>query len=274
MAGGKGGGSKNIPAEITEIGQQFSLTSKAIQDICYASRMAAKVDNAAVQDGYNLYHHVIIVSVGGHWSIIQQGMNTASKNARRYHWISDQMVNFVREPHASVIGTKGDTLNLTAYESRTVQETSVDLVNDGPHHLIHDWSLLALPSSQTTLDGRQCVRNPHLKMPRTINWKVLQSIYDIQPKNFEEVLAVRGVGPTTIRALAYIAELLYGAQSSWKDPTKFSFAVGGKDGVPYPVDRHAMDKATEIIKTGILEARLGNHHRLEAIQRLKNLVPS
>jgi hypothetical protein len=231
------------------------------------------VDNAAVQDGYHLYHHAVFVSEQGDWSVIQQGMNTTLKYARRYHWISNQMTDFVCEPHTSVVGSKSTTLNLIAHESSTVRDTSVDLVNDGPRHLRHDMALLALPAEQTTLDGGRIEKSSHLSMPRTINWQVLQRIYDIQPNNYEELLAIRGVGPATIRALAYVAELVYGAQTSWKDPIKFSFAVGGKDGVPYPVNRKAMDKATEIIKQGILEARLGKSHRLQAIQRLQNLVP-
>jgi hypothetical protein len=274
IAGGKGAQTNNTLSDIANIGGQFNLHGKDIDKICYASRMAAKVDNAAVQDGYSLYHHVVIISEQGDWSVIQQGMNPVSRYARRYHWIEDQALDFVCEPHASVMGRKGETMNLTARESKTARDISVDLANDGPRHLLHDWALLTLPPTQTTLDGQKRTKPPHLNMPRTMNWNRLQHIYDIHPKDYRELLSINGVGPATIRALAYIAELMYGAKTSWHDPIKFSFALGGKDGVPYPVDRKAMDEATNIIRQGIDEARLGKADRLRAIRRLKAIVPA
>jgi len=274
MAGGKGVKSKDTLNEIVAIGNQLSLSSNSIEKMQYTSRMAAKVDNAAVQDGYNLYHHVIIITEGGKWSVIQQGMNTGTGYARRYHWIADHVNDFVCEPHSGVMGKKGGTMNLVARGSKKARDTSVDMINDGLRHLQHDWAQLTIPSNQTTLDGCQSKTPPHLNMPRTVNWDVLERVYNIQPRNYEQLLSIRGVGPATVRALAYIAQLVYGASISWKDPAKFSFAVGGKDGVPYPVDRSAMDEATNIIKQGIHEAHVGTKDRLQAIHRLKELIPA
>jgi len=274
MAGGKGARSRDTQEELFTLGSRFNLRSDVIQDVQYASRMAAKVDNAAVQDGYDLYHHVAVVTEDGDWAVIQQGMNTDAGYARRYHWLSDGLQDFVCEPHLSVVGKRGPTLNLTARESGAARRVAVDVVNDGPRHLLRDWARLTIPPTQTTLEGERGRGQPHLHMPRIINWNLLQGIYNFQPRTYEELLSFPGVGPATVRALAYISELLHGAPSSWKDPTKFSFAVGGKDGVPYPVNRRAMDEATELIKQGIQEARVGQRDRLRAIKRLKRLVPA
>lgn len=273
VAGGKGSRSTHTQEEICTIGSRFNLHTRTIEELQYASRMAAKVDTAAVQDGYDLYHHVTLITEDGDWAVIQQGMNTHTRYARRYHWLSDELQDYVCEPHASVLGKRGRTLNLTAGESEAARKVAVDVVNDGPRHLLRDWARLTIPPTQTTLDGERGRGQPHLHLPRTINWNLLQGIYNFQPRTYEELLAFRGVGPATIRALAYISELLYGAPPSWKDPTRFSFAVGGKDGVPYPVNRRAMDEATQLLQQGIQEARVGQHDKLRAIKRLKTLVP-
>ena len=245
----------------------------------YSSRLAAKVDNTAIQDGYNLYHHVFIFSENCKWAVIQQGMNYENNYARRYHWFSEHFENIVCEPHNAIVGDycQENVLDMTAKQSVSTQKISVDLINDNPQHLKRDWAKLMIQENQQTLDS--CI-NPksnkiqlsYLNMPRSINWQKMKEIYDIHPKNYEELLAIRGVGPKTVRALALISDLIYGEKPSWEDPVKFSFTVGGKDGVPYPVDRKAMDESIDFIKNSIESAKIGDKDKIHSIRRLRNFI--
>jgi len=279
IAGGKGKTSRKTPEQIEEIGEIFNFSTSKINELKYSSRMAAKVDNTAVQDGHNLYHHVFLLSESGLWGVIQQGMNSETSYARRYHWFSDDFDSFLRDPHNSIIGNRhqDDVLNMSSKFSGKCQKTCVDLVNDNPYHLRSDWSELIKPRFQSTLDdwinpNRLKISIPSLDMPRSINWNKIKEIYDFQPKNYEELLSMRGVGPRTVRALALISDLIYGDKPSWQDPVKYSFTVGGKDGVPFPVDRTAMDESTELIRSGVQQAKIGEKDKLHAIRRLHNFV--
>ena len=236
--------------------------------------MAAKVDNTAIQDGHNLYHHNFFISEDGYWGVIQQGLNNETNYARIYHWFSNQVESFICEPHDGIIGKKSEikVLDMVSKTSSSCQKICIDLVCDHPNHLINDWMQLTKGQNQTTLDnwnrsnnGRNVIEN--LDMPRSINWNKMKEIYDFQPKNYEELLGMKGVGPRTVRALALISDLIYGEKPSWQDPVKYSFTVGGKDGVPYPVDRKAMDESTEIIKSGINQAKVDNKTRFHALRR-------
>lgn len=167
---------------------------------------------------------------------------------------------------------------MTAKKSKSTQDVSVDLVNDNPLHLRRDWATLTRHANQRTLDNWSypgIEKHPlqHLEMPRTMNWQRMKDIYDVHPANYEELLSLRGVGQNTVRALAFISELIYGEKPSWEDPVRFSFAVGGKDGVPYPVNRKAMDESTEMIRQGIEQAKIGEKDRLGALQRLRDFLP-
>lgn len=277
VVGGKGKVSRQTPAEIEELDYMFTFSTNTIEKLKYASKICAKVDNSLIQDNYQLYHHVMIVTEEGKWSIIQQGLQIDKKYARRYHWLSEHVENFVCEPHNAIVGVdrQEKVLDMTAKQSISTQKMSVDLVNDGPRHLKRDWAELARPENQRTLDSwmyhEQKSRHlPHLDMPKTINWDKMKELYDFQPKNYEELLAIKGVGPNTVRALAFISDLIYGEKPSWSDPVKFSFTVGGKDGVPFPVDRKAMDESTDIIRSGIEHAKIGEMDKIHAIRRLHN----
>ncbi len=282
VTGGKGNTSRKTPNEIEKIGENFSLSTSKIENLQYSSKMAAKVDNTAVQDGHNLYHHVFIFSEGGKWAVIQQGMNSATKYARRYHWLSDNVDNFILEPHDAILGEQYQkkVLDMTAKKSIDAQKTSLDIVKDSSVHLRNDWAELMRSSHQRTLD-EWLGKNTKIKelsidflgMPRTINWNTMERLYNFQPKNSEEMLSIKGVGPSTVRALALISDLIYGSKPSWKDPVKYSFAVGGKDGVPFPVDRKAMDESVSILKSGIEEAKIGNEEKVKAIRRLRDFIP-
>jgi hypothetical protein len=242
--------------------------------------MAAKVDNTAIQDGHQLYHHVFLFSENAKWAVIQQGMNDVTGYARRYHWFSNHFNNFVCEPHNAILGEKNKptVLNMVSKSSDSTQKICVDLVNDHPRHLKNDWAKLSIVSNQRTLDNWVSpVKNDFvecLDMPRSINWNKMKEIYDFQPQNYEDLLAINGVGPNTVRALALISDLIYGEKPSWQDPVKYSFSVGGKDGVPFPVDRKAMDESTQILKSGIELAKIGNRDKLSAIKRLNIFVSS
>ena len=274
LAGGKGKASRKTIHQIEDIGKIFSFTDSKIKDLQYSSRMTAKIDNSAIQDGHNLYHHVFLFTEKGKWAVIQQGMNSNTKYARRYHWLSG-FNSFIIEPHNSIIGQKVDNvLNMVSKDSIRSQKTSIDLICGHPRHLINDWASLTKLKTQKTLDEYNNTNNYSryfacLDMPRSINWNKMREFYDFQPKNYEELLSLKGMGPKTIRALALISDLIYGEKSSWKDPVKYTFSVGGKDAFPYPVDRKSMDESTEFIKQGISQAKIGDKEKLKAFKRLK-----
>ncbi len=255
VLGGKGSASRKTPDEIEKMSQIFPLTENETEYLKYSSKMSAKVDTSAVQDGYQLYHHNFILSENGKWSVIQQGMNPETRYARRYHWLSGEMENFVEEPHTAICcDFRNRTLNMVAKESEESRKISVDIVKDSLGKV-----------RKYLIMGRY----------HWIDKRVFSKLLDLkefQPRNYEEILAFRGVGPKTIRALALTSKLIYGSEISWKDPVKFSFARGGKDGTPYPVDRKAYDEGNKILRNAIENAKLGNKEKMRAIRRLENFI--
>jgi len=278
-AGGKGKFSRRTPKEIEQIGKTFGFSEDQVHSLQYASRMSAKIDNTAIQADSPLYHHAFFVTQEGKWAVIQQGMNVQDRTARRYHWLSEHVESFVNEPHDAILADKfrNRVLNMTARESEEARKVSTDLVKDDPRKLRRDFKSV-LPPRQKTLsrwlvgrEGEERVARI-LTMPRRMNWEALRQAYELQPKNFEELLSIEGIGPATVRGLALISEIIYGAEPSWKDPAKFSFAFGGKDGVPYPVNRKAMDEAWHILKSAVEEAKIGSREKLRAIRRLESFL--
>lgn len=282
VCGGKGKASRETLTEISAIGETFNLSSSKINDLQYASRMSAKVDNTAIQAGYQLYHHAFFVAEDGKWAVVQQGMNINDRTARRYHWLSDQVKNFVVEPHSSIVGDvmRPFALDMTAKESEECRRTSVDIAKEKPQRVMRMLEMIR-PSYQRSLrewiEGSEPTDREYvvefLKMPLSINWEALKRAYEIQPRNYEELLGIRGIGPSTVRGLALIAEIIYGSKPSWRDPIKYSFAYGGKDGVPYPVNRKAMDGSIRILREAVEMVKLGDKERLEMLQRLRRFVP-
>ncbi|MEM1508042.1 MAG: DUF763 domain-containing protein [Candidatus Bathyarchaeia archaeon] len=283
VCGGKGKASKETLSEIVKIGETFNLSTKKIESLQYASRMSAKVDNTAIQAGYPLYHHAFFLIEDGKWAVVQQGMNINDRTARRYHWLSDQVESFVVEPHKAIIGDvkRPIALDMTAKESESCRKTSVDIVKERPERVIRMFEMIR-PAYQKSLQewipnmsamGRENYVAEFLKMPSTINWKALERAYEIQPRNYEELLGIRGIGPSTVRGLALVAEIIYGDKPSWRDPVKYSFAYGGKDGVPYPVDRKAMDESIKILGEAVKKAKIGDRERLNMLQKLRRFVP-
>jgi hypothetical protein len=280
FCGGKGRASQNTLIEIETFSEKYNLSTSVISRLQYCSRMAAKVDNTAIQDGHTLYHHVFILTENKQWAVIQQGMNNETSYARRYHWLSEDVKNFICEPHNTIVGDdrQEKVLDMTAKQSSAAQKVSVDLINDNPLHLRHDWATLIRHEQQKTLDDwlSPVIKKrflSHLDMPRTINWQRLKEIYDIHPTNYEELLLLKGAGPNTIRALALISDLIYGEKPSWEDPIRYTFAHGGKDNVPHPVDLPTYASSIEILKEVITQAKIGYHEKLQALQRLRNVEP-
>lgn len=283
ICGGKGRASRKTPLEITEISREFGFSHEKIRDLHYASRMAAKVDNAAIQAGYHLYHHSFLLTEEGKWIVIQQGLCTQDRTARRYHWHSEHFDDFVVQPHDAIVGdAKRDVaLDMTAPESEECRKTSVDIAKE-PTRKVKQMFMSIRPVCQRSLEewipekSRSTYGGPiiyNLSMPRTINWKTLRKVYEFQPKNYEELLGFKGVGPATIRGLSLVADLVYGEKPSWKDPVKYSFAYGGKDGVPYPVDCSAIEESMQILKQVIEQAQIGNKERVKSLKRLRQFVP-
>jgi hypothetical protein len=281
VAGGKGRVCLKTPQEIKKIGNDLNLSNERIEKLIYTSRMAAKIDNTAIQDGHNLYHHVFLLTEHGEWAVIQQGLNKITNYARRYHWFSENFNNFTTDPQNGIFGIKNNNavLNMVSKKSIQSQRIAVDLVKDNPNNLRNDWIKISNIAHQKNLDN-WLGNNDYLKnyqfltMPRNINWDKMKEIYEFQPKDYEELLSIYGVGPNTVRALALISELVYGEKPSWSDPVKFSFAVGGKDGVPYPIDREAMDESIRFLKIGIDNAKIRKYEKLRAIKRINILIHS
>ena len=262
VAGGKGAASRRTPTELARIADGLGLDGDAL---VYASRMSAKVDSAAVQDGYQIYHHSFFTTAAGEWAVVQQGMSEASRSARRYHWHSPSVSDFVCEPHTAICSQQRAQLVLDLVAARSIAARSVvaDLSRERPeavHREAGKILTMELPRRHH-IDLRRDVAPRNLK-------KVLLATYDAQPADFEALLAVPGVGAKTVRALALIAELAHGTPASFEDPARFSFAHGGKDGHPFPVDREGYDRSVEWLREAVSRARLGRSDRMHALRRL------
>jgi hypothetical protein len=282
VCGGKGKTSRKTPMEIADVGEKFGFSEDQIQALTYTSKMTAKVDNAAIQAGYQLYHHAFLLTENKKWAVIQQGMSSEDRTARRYHWLSDTATSLIVEPHNAIVGDvkREKALNMTAKASEGARKASVDIAKEPPAKVmrlfeatrpLHQKSLQEwLPKTRSNR-WHQSVEA--LSMPRNINWETMKRAYEFQPKNYEELLSIRGVGPATVRGLALVAELVYGEKPSWADPVKFSFAYGGKDGVPFPVDRRAMDESIQVLRQAVQAAKIGNKEKTRSLQRLRRFVP-
>ena len=282
VCGGKGKTSRKTPSDIASAGKKFGFSEETIKTLTYSSKMAAKIDNTAIQAGYQLYHHAFLVTRDEKWAVIKQGMSEQDRSARRYHWLSDKVTDFVVEPENAIVGDikRERALNMVAKESEASRKASVDLAKEPTRKLMNLIQCAAKPLNQSSLQKWMPQTNDpwlqtlsSLNMPRNINWETLNRVYEFQPKNYEELLSLKGVGPATVRGLALVSELVYGEKPSWEDPVKFSFAYGGKDGVPFPVDRKAMDESIQILRQSVQEAKIGEKEKLQSLQRLRRFVP-
>ena len=251
VCGGKGKASRKAPKEIVKCAKELGLDS---QPLLFASRLSAKVDNSCVQDNYSLYHHTFFLAENGKWAVVQQGMNPFNNYARRYHWLSSEVKSFVEEPQTAICGFKEDgVLNLTSRENEELRKMSVELVKESPVKI--ERAALRLPRMHKTPVS-----------PRTL--KTLKSIAEKDPKDYQELVGIRGVGTASLRALALVSNVIYGTKIQWKDPVSYSFAHGGKDGFPYPVNKRKYDGTIRLLKEAIDQAKLGKREKLGALKRL------
>jgi hypothetical protein len=265
-AGGKGAVSRRTPAEVTSACDRLSRDPSPL---VHASRTAAKVDSAAVQDGYQLYHHAFFFTPDGGWCVVQQGMDGSSRTARRYHWLSESVASFVNEPHAAVVcDARGAALNLVASESAPARVASAELAARRPEETLD--VLDRLP--ELVLPDHHDVRGADID--RRYLHRILLRTYERAPEDFEALLGVPGVGAKTLRALALASELIYGTRASTRDPARFSFAHGGKDGHPFPVDRETYAKTIEVLGAAVRRARVGHSEKVQALKRLAAFADS
>lgn len=277
VCGGRGNHSRQTPHELVAIGDRIGLDGAALAK---ASRLVAKVDSAAVQDGFDLYLHGFIVTDDGHWVVVQQGMNSDRRQARRYHWLSEGLRSFVDEPHAAIDGIEqGVIVNLTDRRAEASRRRQVDILGElGPDGI--ERQLAKLEGGRTKSPNLQA--QPmllHLVMPEHHDVRpediVIRRLHgnlaaaaECGPQDFSELLLVPGVGARTVRALAQVAEVVHGAPYRFGDPARFSIAHGGKDRHPYPVPLKVYDRTIDVLKTAVQKAKLGQSEELAAIKRL------
>ncbi len=290
VCGGRGAHARRTPAELQVVGERTGIDAK---QLVYASRLTAKIDSAAVQDGYQLYLHAFVATSDGKWCVVQQGMNPEWREARRYHWQSENLPGFFESGHAAIEGrAMGRIINLADARAESSRRASVRLVQSGPEAIISvlrqcDREAVAaaarhpLQHSLNLTDSR--CSEPHLRLPERHDVQasdvVLKRLHATLaaaavrgPVDFADVLLSPGVGARTVLALAFVAEVVHGAPARFTDPARYSLAHGGKDGHPFPVDLAVYDRTIEVLKRAVVHARLGKSDTLDALRRLDGQV--
>ena len=276
VCGGRGRHSRKTPDELVAIGDRVGFDGRALAQ---ASRLVAKVDSAAVQDGFELYLHGFIVADDGKWVVVQQGMKDATSTARRYHWQSEGLRDFVEAPHTAIEGEgQGMIVNLTDVRAKRSRASSVDLlVEMGPDRIVREVG--KIEGRDVSVEGEDEPLLPHLVMPahhdvrpkdvmlRRLHGS-LAAAADKGPTDFAELLLVPGVGARTVRSLAIVAEVIHGVPHRFSDPARFAMSKGGKDGAPFPVPLKVYDETIKVLKYAVVKARLGASEELSAIKRL------
>lgn len=281
VCGGKGAQSRRTPHELQEFGH---MTGVDAAPLVRASRLVAKIDSAAVQDGFDLYLHGFFATVEGHWCVVQQGMNEDRAEARRYHWQSDQLPGFFQSPHAAIEGRNvGAIVNLADVRAERNRTAGLELVRGGPDRTVSilkrfrasgNTALSLFPETETAAPPRPHLQLPHHHEVRASDVMLkrlhgtLAAAADAGPKDYAELLLRPGIGARTVEALAFVAEVLHGAPSRFSDPARFSLALGGKDGHPFPVPIKVFDETIRLLKRAVDNAKLGSTEALAAIRRL------
>lgn len=279
VCGGRGKHSRQTPHELVAIGERVGFDGSALAT---ASRLVAKVDSAALQDGFDLYLHGFIVTDDGHWVVVQQGMNENRKQARRYHWLSEGLTSFVEEPHTAIEGAgRGEIVNLTDRRAKASRHSQLDLLRLlGPDAIARRAAFIeGRPETHPKASAPDQLVLPHLTMPAHHDVRAsdvlaprlrasLAAAADRGPADFAELLLVPGVGARTVRALAMVAEVLHGTPCRFADPARFSFAHGGKDRHPFPVPLKVYDQTIQVLKSAVRNAKLGREDELAALKRL------
>jgi hypothetical protein len=271
ICGGKGKHSRQTPNELLAFSERTGLNGTAL---VRCSKLSAKVDNTAVQDGFQLYQHNFIVNTDGLWTVVQQGMSQGSSSARRYHWHSSVLKSFVEEPHTGICGiNQGNILNMVAMEARPSRAAVMSMAAEHPQKMLAEMQHLAMPRHH---DVR--AKDVNLKRLGAMLWLT----HDQQPANFEELLLLEGMGPRTLQSMALVSEIIYGTPSRFKDPARFSFAHGGKDGHPFPVPIKVYDESISVLSKAVEKAKIGETDKQQAIKKLgelaraaeKNFIPN
>ncbi|UOE51783.1 DUF763 domain-containing protein [Mucilaginibacter sp. SMC90] len=261
ICGGKGKHSKQTPAELLKVSETTGLDGNYLVK---CSKLSAKVDNTAIQDGFQLYTHNFILSDTGKWAVVQQGMSDASGTARRYHWHSEQLSSFVDDPHTFIYGkNSGYILNMTDKEAGSSRNGVMQIAGENPGIMINEISKLVMPNHHEVH-----AKDVDLKRLGAVLWLA----HEKQPKDFEDLLLLQGLGPRTLQSLALVSEVIHGTPSRFKDPARFSFAHGGKDGAPFPVPTKVYDETLNTLQTAIHKAKMGNADKNEAIKRLSQIA--
>lgn len=260
ICGGKGKHSMLTPNELLFVGEKTGLDGNNLANY---SRLTAKVDNTAIQDGFQLYQHNFIVDNKGQWAVIQQGMNPNSQTARRYHWHSQDLQSFINEPHTFIYGeNQGTILNLTAGNATKSRDGILELSRESPTKIMKEMQHLSMPAHHD-------VRMENVNMKRL--GAMLWATHENKPENFEELLLLKGMGPRALQSLALVSEVIYGTQTRFEDPARFSFAHGGKDGHPFPVPVKIYDETIDTLQRAIHRAKIGNSDKINAIQKLSEI---
>jgi len=292
IAGGKGATSRKTPDQIQEFGKRLDLSEQVTRDLVYSSKMSAKVDSSLIQDNYTLYHHAFFGSINGAWTVVQQGMNTDNSTARRYHWHSDNPkdLDFTNKPHKGIASQafKKNVLNLVADKSKKNKDLSMELVGSGYKTLMKDIEILRRHSGEVSRmlavrdSGQQEMvfaqfdrkefKHHEVEIEDFTKSKYLEKIlhrvtYET-PEDFENLLSIKGVGGKTIRAISLVSEIIYGAEPSYQDPARYSFAHGGKDATPYPVDKKTYDQTIAVLQSAVRRSKISPIDKDKALRRI------
>lgn len=273
ICGGRGKYSRKTPDELQFLADATGLDGTKLIN---SSKLVAKVDSTAVQDGFQLYMHNFILSSEGDWTVVQQGMNVNTKTARRYHWSSENLRSFIEEPHSGITGeNEGLILNLTDRNAKSTRERILSFTKENPDRMIseiknimkHENSIYEINRQRTiTMPAHHDVKAEDVNLKRL--GAVLATAYEAEPKDFESLLLTQGLGPRTIQSLTLVSEIIYGTPSRFEDPARFSFAHGGKDGHPFPVPLKVYDESIRVLHESIARSKLGYKDKSECIKRL------
>jgi uncharacterized protein len=261
VCGGKGKNSLQTPQELIRVGDQTGLDGNYLAK---CSKLTAKVDNTAIQDGFQIYLHSFVVSTQGDWAVIQQGMKTNDSVARRYHWHSAHIQSFVEEPHTAICGeNQGEILNLVAKQAQSTQNGILAITQENPNKILREIPLMKLPTYYAIK-----AQDVDLKRLGSILWLAQEN----KTQQFEDLLLLNGLGPRTLQSLTLVSEVIHGTPSRFSDPARFAFAHGGKGGKPFPVPTKVYDETIETLKSAVEKAKLGQTEKAEAIKKLTKIA--
>ena len=259
ICGGRGKHSRKTPEELINVAEKTGLDGNSLVK---SSRLTAKVDNTAIQDGFQIYLHSFIVSIDNEWAVVQQGMNDATGYARRYHWHSSELKNYIEEPHTFIYGRQGrPIINLTDDAAASTRQGILDIACEHPEKMLQEIRKIRLPAHHDVQS-----KDVDLKRLGT----VLALSQELPTQDFESLLLVQGLGPRTLQSLTLISEVIYGTPSRFKDPARFSFAHGGKDGHPFPVPTKVYDESIDVLKKAIANAKIGHSDKMKALKSLNS----